>query len=210
MPKSWDSLAESCNREIAEFQSAAGRLFAEQVLYETDPAQRAAYLLIAQQPAAFREVFEGLFGMSLVLDPDYRFCAVVPRLERQPSVSLAVTLLMLVLLKLHHQAATEGDLDQGAATVAIDDLRSMYQDLLGRELPVKDIPALLAAARRYGAVRVVEDADAEQPYAVRILPGIRAVLSEATLERLAGFAAKAGEPAAPETESLAESAGATE
>ncbi|WLT40289.1 DUF4194 domain-containing protein (plasmid) [Synechocystis sp. B12] len=106
MPRTWEKLAndDPIYSSESEFQAAAYQLVTAQVLYEQDAAQRVSYHLVRRYPGDFKEALL-LFGMELIINDDYRYCAAVPRESRKVLLPLRETLLILVMRQLFHERA---------------------------------------------------------------------------------------------------------
>jgi hypothetical protein len=179
--------------EASDFQNAAYQLLCAQVLYENDHRQRVSYQLICSYRAAFMEAFE-LFGMHLRFNDSFRYCYAIPQASKQTALPLADTLLMLVLCKLWHERASRGELEDGVAMVAIEELQEVFRAQTGRELPAQSgqLRDLIERARRFGAAKVVKNEDnATQPFGIEILPGIEVLVSEVALAKLTAHHATA-------------------
>ena len=194
MPRDWTALAETSDiYEVADFQNAAYQLLCAQVLYENENRQRLSFQLIATYRAAFMEAFD-LFGMQLRFNDSYRYCYAIPQSSKQTTLPLQDTLLMLVLCKLWHERASRGELDDGDAVVAIEELQESYRAETGRDLPAQSgqLRELIDRAKRFGAAKTVKNEDdASQPFDIVILPGIEVLVSEAALAKLSSHYAAA-------------------
>ena len=194
MPKDWSTLAESSDiYEASDFQNAAYQLLCSQVLYESEHRQRVSYQLVAAYRPAFMEVFD-LFGMQLRFNDAFRYCYAIPHGSKQAVLPLQDTLLMLVLCKLWHERASRGELDDGNAVVAIEELQESYRAETGRELPtqVGQVRELIERVKRFGAAKTLKNEDdATQPFDIAILPGIEVLVSEVTLAKLTAHVAMA-------------------
>lgn len=191
MPRTWERLANAdvlYNSE-SDYQSAAYQLVTAQVLYEADVSQRVAYQLIRRYPTDFKEALE-LFGMELVINDDYRYCAAVPREARKVFLPLQDTLLILILRQLFHERAMKGELDAGRAIITIEELCTHYEQSTSRVLPktAKDLKEALAPLRRYGMARLIEAEEGDnQPFNIAIQPAIEALVNDAAVGRLGAY-----------------------
>jgi hypothetical protein len=83
----------------------------------------------------------------------------------------------------------------GHAVLSIEELREIYRVETGRDLAGDGVGALkeaLAPMKSFGVTRFTPtDSGADQPFDITILPGIRALVNEGTLGRLADYAAVA-------------------
>jgi hypothetical protein len=186
--KSWEQLAERSGMySAADFQQAAYALMVQQALYATEQRQRTAYYLIKEHLSHFREAFD-LFGVDLFEEPADQYIVAVPRHQRQTLISTDLTLLILTLAQVYRLQMTRGEIDGDRAVVTIEELRSAYKALSGRELPADagSLKQLLLQTHRMGMSRMVDsDPGSAQPFDVAVLPGIKSLVSEATLMRFA-------------------------
>lgn len=194
MPREWaEVIGQGALYQPDDFKLAAYQLISNQILYESNNQQSFAYRLIDRYRNAFRETFD-LLGMSLKFDSTYRYVAVIPYLEKQKSMSTADALLLLVLRKLYHIKALQGSLDSGSAVLPIDEFLESYRAETGRELPPEAgaLKELLGRMKAFGVVKMpATEPGSDQPFDVEILPGIEAIVSEATLSRLTEYAGRA-------------------
>jgi hypothetical protein len=194
VPKDWSAYTKDADKSSIyiedDFRAAAYQLLTQQVLYENDRMDSVAYQLINKNRSPFREAFD-LFGMDLYFDTDYRYCAAIPRLGRRTQMTLAETLLMLVLRKIHHEQTTHGDAINGAATISIDELLEIYRaETGGRDLPRQpgELTALVDSMKRYGIVRKVPTPPGDpQPFAIEIRPAIEKLVNENMLTRMSAY-----------------------
>jgi len=189
MPKDWSEFTKDKDSPYAEddFRSAAYQLLTQQVLYESDKADRIAYQLINSHRNAFRDALD-LFGMDIEFDNDYRYCTAIPRMLRKTQLSLIESLLMLVLRKVYHEQAIHGDVVNGAAHISIDELQEAFRAETKRELPTttRELDALLDIMKRFGILRkTTTDPGDPQPYAIEIRPGIEKLVGENMITRMA-------------------------
>ncbi|RXR07430.1 DUF4194 domain-containing protein [Pseudoxanthomonas composti] len=188
MKRSWSTLSQQSNGlyQPADFEQAAYRLITEQVLYSSDRGSRVAYALVESYLADFAEALKP-FGVQLERNPHHRYVVALPMHGAGAVVTLAETLLALVLRRLYDQGMRRGEVaDHGEVMVELADLQEHYQGLTGRALPdVGTLRTLLGQLKRWGIART-EDTDAEdpQPFTVLIRPAIVEVLGEQWLQRL--------------------------
>lgn len=194
MPKDWSAYTKEGDQSSIyiedDFRNAAYQLLTQQVLYESDRSDRVAYQIANAYRHPFREAFD-LYGMDLYFDPDYRYCAAIPRLGRRTQLTLIETLLMLVLRKIHHEQTTHGDTISGAATISIDELLDIYRvETGGRELPrvSRDLEPLIDTMKRYGILRKTPTPPGDpQPFAIEIRPAIEKLVNENMLTRMSAY-----------------------
>ncbi len=194
MPNNWDNVIRQGDvYESSDFKAAAYQLVSNQVIYENNNTQAAAYRLIDRYREAFRDAFD-LLGMSLKFDTTYRYIAAIPYVEKQKYLSTEDSLLLLVLRKGYHEQAIQGNLDVGSAVLSIEELQELYRVETSRELP-NEVGALKEVLNRMKAFGVLKlpptESGSDQPFDVAILPGIAALVSEATLTRLTDYVSSA-------------------
>ena len=186
--KSWEQLAERSGMySAADFQQAAYSLMVQQVLYASEQRHRTTYHLIKEHLTHFREAFD-LFGVDVFDEPADQYIAAVPRNQRQSLLSTDVTLMILTLAQVYRQQMTRGEIDGDRAVITIEELRGAYKDLSGRELPSDSgsLKQLLLQTHRMGMSRMVDpEPGSAQPFDIAVLPGIKSLVSEATLMRFA-------------------------
>ncbi|PJK13038.1 hypothetical protein CO614_03085 [Lysobacteraceae bacterium NML120232] len=189
MKRSWNTLSQQSNGlyTVQDFERAAYRLVVEQVLYAGDRHSRLAYHLVEDHYEDFVAALAPL-GIRLARNAHYRYLIALPAHNEGASVTLAETLLLLVLRQRYDEAMRQGMVEEeGAVTVALPELQEAYQALTGREMP--DSGALRELARtlkRWGVCRLIEsDPDDAQPFHLQVRPAIVEILGEHWLQRLA-------------------------
>lgn len=185
--KNWEALAERSGRyAAADFQMAAYALMTQQALYAVDARQRTAYHLIKDHLAHYREVFE-LFGVDIIDEGADQYLVAVPRSQRLSQLSTEMTLLILTLAQVYRQQVMRGELDGDRAVVTIEELRSAYRAMSGRELTGEagSLRQLLTQTQRMGMARTVDsEVGSGQPFDVAVLPAIKSLVSESVLMRM--------------------------
>lgn len=210
MPKDWSAYTKEIDPSSIyvedDFRNAAYQLLTQQVLYESDRSDRVSYQIVSTYRHPYREAFD-LYGMDIHFDPDYRYCAAIPRLARRTQLTLIETLLMLVLRKIHHEQTTHGDAINGAAIISIDELQEIYRaETGGRELPKssRELEPLIDAMKRYGILRKTQTPPGDpQPFAIEIRPAIEKLVNETMLTRMSAYqnvSVAENEPAADDNE----------
>lgn len=193
----WDNaVASTQDRATQEdFEAAAYRLVAEQVIYASDRGNKLAFWLIEDYEREFRAALETM-GCGLLVNRRLRYACALPRHTKIGEAGLEPTLLALVLRKIYDELARLGQVsDVGEVFVDLIELAEKYrQSSNGRDLPkggqLRDIVRTVqrwGIARRHDEVGD-DDTDVEQPFVIAIRPAIADVLGEAPLQRLALFA----------------------
>ena len=189
MKRSWNTLSQQSNGlyTVQDFERAAYRLVVEQALYASDRHSRHAYHLVEDHYDDFVAALAPL-GIRLERNAHYRYLIALPAHSESAPVSLAETLLLLVLRQRYDEAMRQGRVeDEGVVTVDLPELQEAYQALTGREMP--DTGALRELARtlkRWGVCRLAEsEPDDPQPFHLQVRPAIVEVLGEQWLQRLA-------------------------
>ncbi|WP_275629332.1 DUF4194 domain-containing protein [Pseudomonas sp. 273] len=183
-----------------DFESAAYRLMAEQVIYHADRGSRKVYNLIERYERQFAKVLDP-FGISLGVDRQLLFAYAIPRHGSPTTATVTQTLFALVLRGIYEDGMRAGQLSDEGAEIFCDfvELREKYQLMTHRELPGKgDLEVLIRTMRRWGIARRLEDEDdigslseAEAGGGgVAIRPAIREVLGESALQQLALWSAE--------------------
>ncbi len=187
MAFNWEAQIQRANGDyvVSDFQQAAYQLVTEQVLYETNPAQRTAFRIIKAYEQAYRE-FAMLMGLLLDVSPGNRYAAVVPVATRTTPLTRLQTLFLLAIRQVFHSRMMAGDEDGNRPVVSIPEVETACKAHFGQELTASksEWRDLLLLAKRFGMVREAPaDELSEQPFAIEILPAIEFLLSGATLAR---------------------------
>src|SRR5581483_4988403 len=196
MPRDWSNLAAASRGEHLEvdFKEAFYQLITAQILYESEKSQCTAYRLIDKYEDAFEEA-AALAGLELRIDRAFRYCAVIPTLESQTTLTINDSYLLIVLRKAHHERTQRGESEGGCVSVDIDELQELFKlETGGRELPKRrfELNDIFRRMKRFGIAKTEDlDDDSEQPFNVTILPGIMTVVDEVLLSRLASYQALA-------------------
>lgn len=187
MKRSWNTLSQqSGTYAVADFERAAYRLVTEQVLYSTDKNTRVAYRLVEEFFEDFMQALAPL-GIRLERNPHYRYVVALPAHGEGTPVTLAETLLLLVLRQRYDAAMREGMIeDLGEIVVELPELQEAYPALTGRPMPdAGTLRALAQTLRRWGVCRLVEsEGDDPQPFHLRVRPAIVEIVGETWLQRL--------------------------
>lgn len=188
MKRSWSTLSQQSNGTYAvqDFERAAYRLVVEQVLYASDRNTRLAYHLVEDHFDDFIAALAPL-GMRVERNAHFRYVVALPAHGEGVPVTLAETLLLLVLRQRYDEAMRQGMVeDEGVVTVELPDLQEAYQALAGRPMP--DVGALRELSRtlkRWGTCRLVEsEHDDPQPFHLQVRPAIVEIVGEQWLQRL--------------------------
>jgi len=188
MKRSWNTLSQQSNGTYAvqDFERAAYRLVTEQVLSASERATRLAYHLVEDHFEDFAAAVAPL-GVRLERNAHYRYIVAMPTHGEGTPVTLAETLLLLVLRQRYDVAMREGLIeDEGAVTVELPDLQEAFPALTGRPMPdVGVLRELARTLRRWGVCRLVEsDNDDPQPFHLLVRPAIVEIVGEHWLQRL--------------------------
>jgi hypothetical protein len=195
MGQYWETLAsrEDSTNTQEEFETAAYRLAAEQVLYYADKHSRVAYWLVERYERDFKQVLIP-FGIRLLVNRQMRYACAIPEHAKAGTATVQQTVLALVLRKIYDESARLGQLnDDGEVICDLVELEEKYRLETHRELPRKsELDALLGMLKRWGLARTSSEQagmDGEygpgtQPYVVVIRPAIVEVLGEVALQRL--------------------------
>lgn len=188
MKRSWATLSQMSNGvyTVQDFERAAYRLVAEQVLYASDRLSRTTYHLIEDHFDDFAAALAPL-GMRVERNAHYRYVVALPTHGEGAQVSLEETLLLLVLRQRYDEAMRQGQIEeQGEVMVELPDLQEAYSALAGRAMPDTGILRTLAKTlRRWGVSRLVDsEPDDPQPFYLMVRPAIVDVVAEQWLHRL--------------------------
>lgn len=188
MKRSWNTLSQQSNGVYAvqDFERAAYRLVVEQVLYGSDRNTRLAYHLVEDHYDDFVAALAPL-GIRLERNAHHRYIVALPAHGEGVPVSLAETLLLLVLRQRYDEAMRQGMVeDEGVVTVELPDLQEAYQALAGRTMPdTGSLRELARSLRRWGVARLVEsEPDDVQPFHLQVRPAIVDIVGEHWLQRL--------------------------
>lgn len=211
MSSYWHDLASSSDGyyQVEDFEAAAYRLVAEQVLYHADRGSKKLYGIVERYERNFAKVLAPL-GITLGVDRQLLFAYALPVHVTSTPATVTQTLFALVLRGIYEDGMRAGYLcdESGEIHCGFVELQEKFQLMTGRELPAKaELKALIRTARRWGIVRHLEDIESPYPEiaagGVAIRPAIREVLGETALQQLALWAGErkdgGSEPDAPVT-----------
>ena len=201
----WESVAARSNGIYTtdEFEAAAYRLMAEQVLYHTDRQSRVAYTLIDQYEKDFKRALIP-FGIHLLVNRTARYACALPAHAKSNAASVQQTLFALVLRGVYDDSARLGELTPDSEVWCdFIEFDEKYRLMTGRELPGKgEFDAIFQTARRWGLVRKVDESELPDGtttdglnFTLAIRPAIVDVLGETALQRLAQWKEAAGSDA---------------
>ena len=190
----WESIASRSNglHTVDEFETAAYRLVAEQVLYHADRASKTSYYVVERYERDLREVLTPL-GVDIHVNRQLRYAYAIPRHGKSGSATTQQTVFALVLRMVYEDSAKVGDItDEGEVICDLFELDEKYRVLVGRELPIKgELDALMRSMKRWGIARLSTEQDdigeeglLDQPYAIVIRPAIVDILGETALQRM--------------------------
>lgn len=188
----WERLADSNSLyTVDDYERAAYRLVAMQVLSVNDPGTRKDYHLVTGHLREYKQVLEPL-GIGLRHNAEYRYVVAQPRhILNQAKATKAVTLLVLVLADIYHRVRFNGqEGDFGEAYVELADLQEAYQGLTGYDFPTRtgEVRALIAEIERWGVARIHgNDADPAQPFSIMVHPAISDIVTKEWLGQLEGL-----------------------
>ena len=188
MKRNWNTLSQLSDGTytVQDFERAAYRLVVEQVLYAADRNTRLAYHLIEDHFDDFVAALTPL-GIRIERNAHFRYVVALPAHGEGVPVTLAETLLLLVLRQRYDEAMRQGMVeDEGIVTVELPELQEAYQALAGRPMP--DVGLLRELARtlkRWGVCRLIDsEHDAPQPFHLQVRPAIVEIVGEQWLQRL--------------------------
>ena len=199
-PRDWEDLASRLDGVYAveDFEAAAYRLVAEQVIYHSDRSSRVTYGILEHYEREFAKVLAPL-GVSLSVNRQLRYVAALPRHAKAGTATVAQTLFSLVLRGLYDEGVRAGGItEDGEVLCGYIELQEKFHLITGRDLPARgELDTLLRAAKRWGIVRRLEDDDSghltplqeQSAGGVAIRPAIVDVLGETALIRLAQWGA---------------------
>lgn len=202
----WDDIAAGSRGmyAVSDFESAAYRLVAEQVLYHSDMRARSDYNVVERYERDFRRALD-IVGVDVEVNRQLRYACAVPRNGRSTVATTNQTLLALVLRAIYDDAARRGDLtDDGEVVCDIVELAQRYTLMTQRELPAKgEFDAAVKMLQRWGIARHLADPEHDggtmgtvgHPGALAIRPAIVQLLGETALARLAAWSKPSGDTA---------------
>lgn len=217
-PRDWEDLASRLDGvyTVEDFETAAYRLVAEQVIYHSDRSSRVTYGILDLYEREFAKVLAPL-GVSLSINRQLRYVTALPRHAKAGTATVAQTLFALVLRGLYDEGVRAGGLtEDGEVLCDYIELQEKFHLMTGRDLPTRgELDTLLRSVKRWGIARRLEDDDSghltalqeQSAGGVAIRPAIVDVLGETALIRLAQWGAAkdeahvegaAGEPVAIE------------
>lgn len=198
--RGWEDLASRLEGiyTVEDFETAAYRLVAEQVIYHSDRSSRVTYALLDLYEREFAKVLAPL-GVSLSINRQLRYVTALPRHAKAGTATVAQTLFSLVLRGLYDEGVRAGGLtEDGEILCDYIELQEKFHLMTGRDLPTRgELDTLLRAAKRWGIARRLEDDDSghltplqeQSAGGVAIRPAIVDVLGETALIRLAQWGA---------------------
>lgn len=195
-PRDWEDLASRLDGiyTVEDFETAAYRLVAEQVIYHSDRSSRVTYALLDLYEREFAKVLAPL-GVSLSINRQLRYVTALPQHAKAGTATVAQTLFALVLRGLYDEGVRAGGLtEDGEVLCDYIELQEKFHLMTGRDLPTRgELDTLLRSAKRWGIARRLEDDDSghltplqeQSTGGVAIRPAIVDVLGETALLRLA-------------------------
>lgn len=194
--RDWEDLAGRLDGiyTVEDFETAAYRLVAEQVIYHSDRNSRVAYAILDLYERDFAKVLAP-FGVSLSINRHLRYVTALPRHAKAGTATVAQTLFSLVLRGLYDEGVRAGGLtEDGEVLCDYIELQEKFHLMTGRDLPTRgELDTLLRTAKRWGIARRLEEDGSGHltPFhelengGVAIRPAIVDVLGETALTRLA-------------------------
>ena len=199
-PRDWEDLASRLDGiyTVEDFETAAYRLVAEQVIYHCDRSSRVTYAILDLYEREFAKVLAPL-GVSLLINRQIRYVTALPRHAKAGTATVAQTLFALVLRGLYDEGVRAGGLtEDGEILCNYIELQEKFRLMTGRDLPTRsELDTLLRTVKRWGIARRLEDDDnghltplqEQSAGGVAIRPAIVDVLGETALIRLAQWGA---------------------
>lgn len=199
-PRDWEDLASRLDGvyTVEDFETAAYRLVAEQVIYHSDRSSRVTYGILDLYEREFAKVLAPL-GVALSINRQLRYVTALPRHAKASTATVAQTLFALVLRGLYDEGVRAGGLtEDGEVLCDYIELQEKFHLMTGRDLPTRgELDTLLRSAKRWGIARRLEDDDSghltplqeQSTGGVAIRPAIVDVLGETALIRLAQWGA---------------------
>lgn len=199
-PRDWEDLASRLDGvyTVEDFETAAYRLVAEQVIYHSDRSSRVTYGILDLYEREFAKVLAPL-GISLSINRQLRYVTALPRHAKAGTATVAQTLFALVLRGLYDEGVRAGGLtEDGEVLCDYIELQEKFHLMTGRDLPTRgELDTLLRSVKRWGIARRLEDDDSghltalqeQSAGGVAIRPAIVDVLGETALIRLAQWGA---------------------
>lgn len=198
MSNYWETLAARSNDHYTEedFETAAYRLVAEQVLYYSDTFSRSTYNLVNLYSKDFEKVLEPL-GIELMVNSVSQYVYAKPYRVKNGMASVEQTLFALVLRQIYAEAIRQGDANDSMEVLSdLIEVEEKYKLSTGREYPNRSkFDAILQQLKRWGIARIADENDFEsfsanpegQP-SLLIRPAIVDVLGDHALVRLGAWA----------------------
>lgn len=161
-PRDWEDLASRLDGvyTVEDFETAAYRLVAEQVIYHSDRSSRVTYGILDLYEREFSKVLAPL-GVSLSINRQLRYVTALPRHAKAATATVAQTLFALVLRGLYDEGVRAGGLtEDGEVLCDYIELQEKFHLMTGRDLPTRgELDTLLRSAKRWGIARRLEDDD---------------------------------------------------
>jgi hypothetical protein len=194
--RDWEDLAARLDGiyTVEDFETAAYRLVAEQVIYHSDRNSRVTYAILDLYEREFAKVLAPL-GVSVSINRQLRYATALPRHAKAGTATVAQTLFALVLRGMYDEGVRAGGLtEDGEVLCDYIELQEKFHLMTGRDLPTRgELDTQLRAAKRWGIARRLEDDDSgnltplqeQSAGGLAIRPAIVDVLGETALMRLA-------------------------
>ena len=192
----WEDLSQRLDGvwTVEDFETAAYRLVAEQVIYHSDRNSRVTYAILDLYEREFAKVLAPL-GVSLSINRQLRYVTALPGHAKASTATVGQTLFALVLRGLYDEGVRAGGItEDGEILCDYIELQEKFRLMTGRDLPTRgELDTLLRTVKRWGVARRLEDDDSgsltplqeQSAGGLTIRPAIVDVLGETALIRLA-------------------------
>ena len=150
-PWNWEDLASRLDGiyTVEDFETAAYRLVAEQVIYNSDRSSRVTYAILDHYEREFAKVLAPL-GVSLSINRQRRYVTALPKHAKAGTATVAQTLFALVLRGLYEEGVSAGELTEDSEILCdYIALQEKFRLMVGRDLPNRgELDTLLRSAKR--------------------------------------------------------------
>ncbi|MCP4597879.1 DUF4194 domain-containing protein [Neptuniibacter sp.] len=183
-------VAKSIGKELDpdDFRNAARLLRKRQFLWAEKSHDRKHYELIRRFEDYFRDLFDA-FDDEFIIDNQFGYIGIIPRLSSDSTMGLLPTLLLLILARLHDLESRRACTVNGRATPSPELLVDTYIELTGRPKPKQsDLNQALEVIRKHNVIEIGDKQESSEMQAITILPNIHRVVNNQYLQTLELFA----------------------
>lgn len=175
----------------ADLRSAANALLTQQFLYLENDRQLSQYRIITQHIDYFNDLFDAL-GWQLLVDNDFGYVGILPSDEESYlPLNLEQTLFLFIARLMFEEGVDTRKTQNGRVYVSSEDLLVRYESLTHRTRPkITDFRDILKLFQHHGLVVREEDDPVTKLPRLALLPALRQVAGDHSVERLESHLSK--------------------